>query len=108
MGETDTISLDFYNEVKKVMKNNEHLGKVKGGKTWFRGYHYTDFEMMEVAETIIERNMTLKEASEYFDIKASTIYDRITTINDNVIQDNLRAVFDNNKNNALDSINRSK
>ena len=108
MSETDTIYLELYNEVKKVMKNNEHLGKVKGGKTGFRGYHYTDFEIMEVAETIIERNMTLKEASEYFDIPVSTIYDRITTINDNVIQNNLRAVFDNNKNNALDSINKSK
>ena len=108
MGEADTTYLELYNEVKSVMKNNEHLGKINGGKTGSRGYHYTDFEIMEVAETIIERNMTLKEASEYFDIPISTIYDRITNIDDNVIQDNLRNVFDNNKNSAFDSINKLK
>ena len=77
MSETDPIYLELYNEVKKTMKNNEYLGKIKGGKTGARGYHYTDFEIMEVAETIIERNMTLKEASEYFRRLQSGLYNAV-------------------------------
>ena len=102
MGETDVTYLDLYNEVKSVMKENEHLGKIKGGKTGHRGYQYTDFEIMEVAETIIDRNMTLNEASKYFDIPISTIYDRITNIEDSVIKAGLREVFEKNKNELYD------
>lgn len=106
MGETDTTILELYNEVKSVMKENELQGKIKGGQTGVRGYQHSDFEIMEVAETIIDRNMTLSEASKYFDIPVSTIYDRITKIDDHIIQTELKEVFENNKNQVYDSMSK--
>ncbi len=91
------IDEDIYNKVKLVQKNLEEYGRLAGAKTGKRGPKYTNFEALEYAEVMIANQMTLDEASEYFNVPRSSIYDKVMSIDDEEIKDALEILFENNK-----------
>lgn len=88
---------ELYERLKIVQEEIIKFGNIVGGKNGVRGPKYTDFESVEVAETMLGENLTLSEASEKFDIPRSTIYERVKGIDDADTQDNLQAMFDSRK-----------
>ena len=92
-----SIDYDIYEAVKKVQEELIVIGNKVGGKNGKRQPKYSDFEALEIAETIISKSLTLDEAEEYFKIDRSTIYDRIRSIDDEVVQVELDQIFDRNK-----------
>lgn len=91
------IDKDIYDNVKETQKKLEQIGRLAGSKTGKRGPKYNDFECMEIAEVMIENSMTLDDASIYFNIPRSSIYDKVKGINDPNIQEKLEELFINNK-----------
>ncbi|HPF83119.1 MAG TPA: sporulation transcriptional regulator SpoIIID [Bacilli bacterium] len=87
-----------YNNVKMVQGDLISIGRLVGAMNGKREPKYTDFEMMEVAETMIEECMTIEEASARFNIPTSTIYERITDIKDERISAGLSELFESNMN----------
>ena len=73
-----SIDYDIYEAVKKVQEELIVIGNKVGGK-------------------MISKSLTLDEAEEYFKIDRSTIYDRIRSIDDEVVQVELDQIFDRNK-----------
>lgn len=90
------IDLDIYNSVKKVQEELIEIGRSVGGKNGIREKKYSDFEAMEIAETMIEESLTIKEASILFSIPSSTLYEMVTSIEDNVIKEELKLLFEDN------------
>ena len=93
-----SLDMETYNDVKKVQQYLIEVGHHVGGKNGIREPKYSDFEAMEIAETMIEDGLSLKEASKLFGIPTSTIYERITSINDEIIQEKLKELFNENMN----------
>ena len=91
------IDNELYLAVKLVQSNLEKIGHSVGGKNGIREPKYTEFEALEIAETMIANSLTLKEAEELFKIPTSTIYERIRAIKDDNIQSELDILFRNNK-----------
>lgn len=92
--ELPLIDKEIYDDVKKIQEVIIHLGNTGGGKVGKRGPAHTDFEAMEIAETMIKHDLTIEQASEMFDIPKSTLYEMIRRIDDNVIQDSLNEMFE--------------
>lgn len=91
------IDKDIYSKVKLVQNNLEEYGRLAGAKTGKRGPKYTDFETLEFAEIMIANQMTLDEASEYFKVPRSSIYDKVKQIDDEKLQEELLNLFEENK-----------
>ena len=91
------IDEDIYNKVKIVQKNLEEYGRQKGSKIGKRGPKYTDFEALEIAETMIANQMTIEEASEYFGMPRVSLYESIKRVDNQEIQTNLELLFKKNK-----------
>lgn len=97
-GNLQSIDIEIYNEVKKVQQYLIGVGQRIGGKNGVgvaRSKH-TEYEAMEIAETMIEENLTVKQASDMFAIPTSTLYEMITSINDAVIREELKLLFAEN------------
>lgn len=92
-------SIDFkiYNEVKNVQNELEKVGHYVGGKNGIRESKYSEFEILEIAETMIAESLTLIEASKKFNIPKSTLYERIMSIKDDDIESDLRSLLETNK-----------
>jgi|GEM_PF-1677526 len=90
------IDIDIYNSVKKVQEELIEIGRSVGGKNGIREKKYSDFEAMEIAETMIEESLTIKEASILFSIPSSTLYEMVTSIEDSVIKEELKILFEAN------------
>lgn len=88
---------ELYNRLLLVQEEVSKRGHILGGKTSIRGPKYTDFESVEIAETIIGDDLTLVEASMKFDVPKSSIYERVKAVNDEEIQKNLQDIFDGRK-----------
>ena len=91
------IDFEIYNEVKKVQNELENIGHYIGGKNGIREPKYTEFEALEIAETMISESLTITEAAKKFDIPKSTLYERIRAIKDDEIQNKLNLLLENNK-----------
>lgn len=93
-----SLDMTIYNDVKKVQQYLIEVGHSVGGKNGIgvSKSKYTDFEAMEIAETMINDGLTVKEASQMFSIPSSTLYDKITSIDDEVIKEKLQILFDEN------------
>ena len=91
------IDEDIYNKVKLVQKNLEEYGRLAGAKTGKRGPKYTDFEALEIAETMIANQMTIEEASEYFGMPRVSLYESIKRVDNQEIKTNLELSFKKNK-----------
>lgn len=91
------IDFEIYNEVKKVQNELENIGHYIGGKNGIREPKYTEFEALEIAETMISESLTITEAAKKFDIPKSTLYERIRAIKDDEIQNELNLLLENNK-----------
>lgn len=87
---------DLYKRYILSTKEKQMIGTVVGGKNSKRQATITDFEALEIAEVMIANSMTLEEASKYFHIPTSTIYERIRNIHDEKIQKELDSLFYNN------------
>lgn len=57
----------------------------------------TDFEIEEIARVMLENDFTLKEASDFFQIATSTLHDRLKSINDEQLKQELDELFKYNK-----------
>lgn len=91
------INIEIYNSVKEIQKELENIGHYVGGKNGIREPKYTEFEALEIAETMISDSLTYAEASKKFNIPTSTLYERIKAIDDDKIQEALRNLSDINK-----------
>lgn len=91
------INIEAYNSVKEIQKELENIGHYVGGKNGIREPKYTEFEALEIAETMISDSLTYAEASKQFNIPTSTLYERIKAIDDDKIQEALRNLSDINK-----------
>ena len=91
------IDEDVYNRVKLVQSNLEEIGRMVGGMNGKREPKYTEFEALEMAETMIANSMTLDEASAYFNVPRSSIYDKVTSLKDEKIREELTSLFEENK-----------
>lgn len=87
------IDKEVYNAVKKVQNEIIQDGVIKGGEIGKRDPHYTDFEIMEIAEVMLRDRLTLVEASAKFGIPKSSIHERIRKIPDKEIQEQLDELF---------------
>ena len=94
-------SLDQNNEIlinyKNSRKKLEKIGKIVGGLNSKRNPNNTDFEALEIAETMINNGLTIDEASIVFKQPRSTIYETLKRINDENILIQLDKLFYDNK-----------
>ena len=88
---------ELYIKLREVQEEVSKRGHALGGKTSVRGPKYTDFESVEMAQTMVEAELTLDEASTYFDVPRSSVYERIKTVDDEEIQDGLEELFNRRK-----------
>ena len=91
------IDEDIYNKVKIVQGNLEEYGRITGGMNGKREPKYTEFEALEIAEIMLANQMTLDEASAYFGMPRSSIYDKVTSIKDKELVEEIQRLFENNK-----------
>ena len=91
------LNNDLYKKYTLSIKQKNELGKIVGGKNSKRQPTISEFESLEIAETMISNGMTLEEAEKRFDIPKSTIYERIRSIDNIEIQNELDILFEKNK-----------
>lgn len=100
------IDENLYLCVKQVQQELEYFGHVVGGKNGIRTASITEFESLEIAEKIIRKKMTIEQASDFFQIPTSTLYENIRKINDISIQEELDKVFSSPENKIFKGKNR--
>lgn len=88
--------IELYNKLKKVQEDITLYGNVAGGKSGIREPKYTEFEAIEIAQTMIEQGLTITEAANKFGIPRTTLYGRIKDIKDDLINSQLQELFDEN------------
>lgn len=71
----ESIDLEKANLVKEKKLASEKQGKIKGGSLGKRGPNWTKEQAMEIAEAMINQQMTNREAEAAFGIPKSTIYE---------------------------------
>ena len=91
------IDIDLYKQIKLMQEELQQIGHIVGGKNGVREPTYTEFEALEIAETMLSESLTLKEAEERFNIPDSTIYERLRAINDDNLQRELDLLFKSHK-----------
>jgi len=101
-----SIDMDIYNAVKETQKEIEAIGNYVGGKNGIREPKYTEFEALEIAETMIAESLTLEQASSKFNIPTSTLYETLKRINDEKIEEELKILFDSNSSRFGGNINK--
>lgn len=88
---------------KKYILNKDkriEISNSVGGKNGKRESNHSEFEALEIAETMISSSLTLEEASKLFKIPTSTIYDMLNRIDDNDLQKELSELYQCNKSNV--------
>ena len=91
-----SIDMNIYNAVKETQQEIEAIGHYVGGKNGIREPKYTEFEALEIAETMIAESLTLEQASSKFNIPTSTLYETLKRIDDEKIAEELKNLFDIN------------
>ena len=91
------IDYGTYIIVKEIQNKIEHNGKIKGGKTGKRKRIISEDDIRSIAMQIINNGWTLEDASTKLSIPTSTIYDRIRSIQDVELQNELDIVFEDNR-----------
>lgn len=75
MKKLESIAPDQFKLVSDKKLANERMGKIKGGTLGKREPKWTKEQAREIANTMIDKQMTNREASEEFSIPKSTIYE---------------------------------
>lgn len=101
-----SIDIELYNAVKEVQKELENIGRIVGGKNGVRQPKYSEFEALEIVETMISENLTIVEAAKYFNMPKSTLYELIRRVDDKEIQEELDSLFAQNNENFGRTNNR--
>lgn len=91
-----SIDIEIYNEVKKVQQYLIEIGNHTGGKNSIAQSKHTEFEAIEIAQTMLEEGLTVNQAAVKFNVPKSTLYEMITSINDPFIREELKALFESN------------
>lgn len=91
------IDVGIYKAVKMVQQGLINEGVKKGGTIGKRQPKYSEFESLEMAETIIKEGLTLKDASIKFNVPKSSIHNRIRDIEDEEIQSELDKLYERRK-----------
>lgn len=91
-----SIDMNIYNAVKETQQEIEAIGHYVGGKNGIREPKHTEFEGLEIAETMIAESLTLEQASSKFNIPRSTLYETLRRIDDEKIVEELKILFDIN------------
>ena len=101
-----SIDENLYNKVKKVQDEIINLGNIKGGEAGTREgtYKNSDFDILEIIETMISEGLTLVEASQRFNVPKSTIYDRAINYNDEKVVEEVKILFDEHKKDATQGL----
>ena len=66
---------DLYQKYILSKENKTQISNSVGGKNGKRESKHSEFEALEIAETMISNSLTLEEASKLFCIPTSTIYE---------------------------------
>lgn len=94
-----SIDYDIYLAVKKVQQELISIGQHVGGKNGVRSASISDFEIEEIARIMIDKGYTLQNTSLEFGIPTSTLYERLMSINNKNLSEELERLFDiNNRN----------
>lgn len=75
----ENIDKELFEAVENKKQQNIQNGRVLGGQNISRTSKYTEKNALEIAQTMVEKEMTYREAEEYFGIPKSTIYEILTT-----------------------------
>jgi hypothetical protein len=94
------INYDAYQAVKKVQDELIKIGNRVGGANGYRQPTITDYELEEIAQKMIDNNLTIQEASDYFEIPTSTLYDNLTKLKDSELKELLEDLYDGHKKTA--------
>lgn len=93
-----SIDYSAYVAVKETQKDLIKTGNYVGGKNGIRTSSISDFEAEEIARTMIQKGWTLEQASIFYQIPSSTIYDNLMRLKDSELLNDLKRLFKENKN----------
>jgi hypothetical protein len=93
------VSTEYIEKLSEVNSKNIELGRYVGGKNGIRGPGNTDFDILEIAQTMLEEQLTLKIASVKYGIPISTLYEGLMRLDYDNIKTNLQILFDTNYSN---------
>ncbi len=95
---------DLYQKYILSKENKTQISNSVGGKNGKRESKHSEFEALEIAETMISNSLTLEEASKLFCIPTSTIYEILNRIDDDDLQKELYQLYQSNKSNIHKTI----
>lgn len=96
-GNLKDIDLELYKKVKEVQKEIEEKSHHIGGMISKRNSKHTYSEIKKIVETMIRNSWTIEEASKYYNIPRSTLYENIKKIDDEKLKLSLKMLFDGNR-----------
>lgn len=92
-----SIDYNAYLVIKEIQKELQINGRINGGKIGKRTSSITDYELEEIATVMIEKQMTLEQASIYFDdIPTSTLYENLMKLKNEELKSKLQTLFEEN------------
>ena len=94
---------DLYQKYILSKENRTQISNSVGGKNGKRESKHSEFEALEIAETMISNSLTLEEASKLFCIPTSTIYEILNRPDDD-LQKELYQLYQSNKSNMHKTI----
>ena len=95
-----TMNADLYRKVKAIQAEISAMSVSAGGKISKRPKTISKEAALEIAKVMLERDYTVEEASEYFKIPSSTLYETIKNIEDETVKVELDNMFIEHKKNA--------
>ena len=100
-----SIDILLYNKVKKVQKEIEMQGRLKGSymSQNISKYKNLDEQIIIIAKDMIKNEMTLNDASITYKIPKSTLYERIMQIKDKELLGEVKRLFEKNKATAFNN-----
>lgn len=92
-----SIDEELYKKVKKVQEEIIQKGVIKGGQTGKRSSILDEKKKIDIAVKIIRMRWTLDQASANIGVPRSTLYENLMSIKDKNIKEELRILFDENR-----------
>lgn len=103
-----SISPELYENVKKVQNIIINEGNIRGGKKGStRGNRKnSDNQIIGIMHEMIEKRLTIEEASSIYDIPTSTLYERINECKDRQLLSKIEKLYNENKKRATKGLNK--
>ncbi|MDD6879330.1 MAG: sporulation transcriptional regulator SpoIIID [bacterium] len=73
------INPNLFEKIQKKKEENINKGRSEGGKNISRVSKYTEHDALKIAKIMVEKEMTYRQAEEYFGIPKSTIFEILTS-----------------------------